>query len=281
MKYKYHFHEWNWFGQKVVNTKGTKEWACSNVNFSKGCSNGCRYCYARRMANRFGWKKYDDWPNMENKNEMARKGFKKRQGWIMSPSSHDITRSNINLALKIFSNILQSGNNLLIVSKPRLKLVKQLCEELLPWKKQILFRFTIGTLNDKIRRYWEPFAPSVRQRLKTLEYTYNEDWSNSVSVEPFLDGNLLELIDTINPFVNQTIWIGPMNKIHVPKELWTDELTQLYSPLSLSKFKTKIDALNNSKIRYKDHFLTILKRSERQKVEKSSQYQTIMSVTAP
>ena len=54
---------------QMARTSGTKEWACKNLNFSKGCSNACKYCYARRMANRFGWKKWTDWPNMENREE--------------------------------------------------------------------------------------------------------------------------------------------------------------------------------------------------------------------
>ncbi len=247
----------------MAKTKGTKEWACSNVNFSKGCSHGCRYCYARRMANRFGWKKDADWPNMENKPEFAKKSFRKRQGWIMSPSSHDITQSNKNLALKVFKNILQPGNNLLIVSKPSFRIVQFLCKELLPWKNQILFRFTIGTLSDQKRRYWEPFAPSINQRIKALEYTNDYEWNNSISIEPFLDDGVVNLINAVDSCVSHTIWIGPMNKIHVPKNLWTKELTNLYSGESLSQLKSEIDSLNNPKIRYKDHFLNILARSRK------------------
>jgi DNA repair photolyase len=35
-------------------TSGTKEWADHNVNCIRGCSNDCRYCYAKIMAKRFG-----------------------------------------------------------------------------------------------------------------------------------------------------------------------------------------------------------------------------------
>ena len=33
---------------------GTKEWAKENVNCVTGCSNNCRYCYARAMGTRVG-----------------------------------------------------------------------------------------------------------------------------------------------------------------------------------------------------------------------------------
>lgn len=67
-----------------LTTTGTKEWAEFNVNFSKGCSNNCKYCYARKIASRFGWKTC--WEEMENKPFMETKGFKKRDGVIMSQS---------------------------------------------------------------------------------------------------------------------------------------------------------------------------------------------------
>lgn len=244
-------------------TQGTKEWAVCNVNFSKGCSHGCLYCYAKRIGDRFGWKRSSDWVNMENKPEMKKKTFQRRAGWIMSPSSHDITSRNIDLSLIVFSNILKPGNNLLIVSKPSLAITKRLCTELSQWKGQIKFRFTIGTLNDNIRRYWEPFAPSITQRLKSLQYAFNNGWQTSVSIEPFLDSNLLTTVNSIDPFVSDTIWIGPMNKVHVPKELWTNELTLLYSPQSLLALMKQLNTIHNPKICYKDHFLDLIQQGKK------------------
>jgi len=239
-----------------MTTSGTKEWAEFNVNFSKGCSNGCKYCYARRMASRFGWKVV--WQEMENKDEMAFKTFTKREGVIMSPSSHDITESNVELAIKVFTHILEVGNNLLIVSKPKASLIKQICEALTPWKDQVLFRFTIGTLDDSLRAFWEPGAPPIQERIAALKYAYETGWSTSVSIEPYLDENVVPLIKVLEPFVTDTLWIGPMNKIHVPKELWTTKEETLYSPKTREKLRQEILALNLSKIRFKDHFLNNL-----------------------
>ncbi len=78
------------------------------------------------MANRFGWKETNSWGDMENKEEMALKKFSLRNGVIMSPSSHDITNKNINLAKKVFRNILTPVNKLLIVTKPKFELIKHL-----------------------------------------------------------------------------------------------------------------------------------------------------------
>ena len=46
-------------------TLGTKEWADSNVNCYSGCSNNCRYCYAKKMAIRFNRKSENNWQEME------------------------------------------------------------------------------------------------------------------------------------------------------------------------------------------------------------------------
>jgi len=236
-----------------MTTSGTKEWAEFNVNFSKGCSNDCKYCYAKRMAKRFGWKL--SWDAMENKEEMAEKGFTKREGVIMSPSSHDITESNIDLGITVFEHILEVGNNLLIVSKPKASLIKKICEALDSWKDKVLFRFTIGTLDDTVRAQWEPGAPTIKERIEALEYAFSNDWKTSVSIEPYLDRQVVPLIKKLEPFVTDTLWVGPMNKIHVPKEYWTEKETKLYSVETRKELKKEILALNVSKIKFKDHFL--------------------------
>ncbi|MHA1416534.1 MAG: hypothetical protein ACTSRR_09785 [Candidatus Heimdallarchaeaceae archaeon] len=241
----------------MTKTQGTKEWATRNVNFSKGCSNNCQYCYAAAMAYRFQRiKSRDQWQEMTNIEEMANKKFKKISGWIMSPSSHDITEDNLELAIKVFKNILNAGNKLLIVTKPRFNCIKKICEELQGFcKGQILFRFTIGTLDDKIRKYWEPGAPSIAERISSLVYAYFNDYKTSVSIEPFLDDYVYELVDTLLPYVTDEIWIGPMNLTHVPAHLITPALKYMYSKVNLLKIKKDIDYLPFTNIKYKDHFL--------------------------
>ena len=251
----------------LANTKGTKEWAVKNINFSKGCSNNCQYCYARRMANRFGWRKWENWSKMVNRPEMAEKRFKRATGCIMSPSSHDITPHNVDLAIKVFLHILEAGNTLLIVSKPDVQIILKVAEQLEEFKSQVLWRFTIGTLDDQIRKKWEPGAPSIQSRLLSLEEMYKDFWSTSVSIEPFLGDDVIDLIQRLESFVTDTIWVGPMNKIHVPKELWSKRESNLYSPENLFYLKQDIDALKNPKIRYKDHFLKGVNRFSASKYE--------------
>jgi len=158
----------------LTKTLGTKEWAVKNVNFSVGCENNCKYCYAKAMAYRFGRiKNREEWEYMRNKPEMAKKRFKKVEGWIMSPSSHDITEKNVDLAIDVFRNILIAGNKLLIVTKPRFECIKKICVSLDPYRKQILFRFTIGSNNTLTLRYWETNASGFEERLASLRFAHD------------------------------------------------------------------------------------------------------------
>ena len=72
-------------------TKGTKEWASSNVNICKGCFNDCVYCYAKRMGIRFKRNTLENWKFMVINEKAVSKGYGKRKGRIMFPTSHDIT----------------------------------------------------------------------------------------------------------------------------------------------------------------------------------------------
>jgi len=70
---------------------GTTEWAVCNANFISGCSNDCKYCYAKEMAIRFKRKTPENWKVEEVNLTKYNKRFKKVEGQIMFPSSHDLT----------------------------------------------------------------------------------------------------------------------------------------------------------------------------------------------
>ena len=45
----------------MTTTSGTKEWRPNNENCIEGCSNDCRYCYAKKNAIRFGRRDPGSW----------------------------------------------------------------------------------------------------------------------------------------------------------------------------------------------------------------------------
>jgi hypothetical protein len=90
----------------------------------------------------------------------------------MFPTSHDITPRFLRQSLPTITNLLRH-NQVLIVSKPHLAVVRALCKELAGQKDKILFRFTIGSLKKSTCAFWEPGAPPPRERISALQHAFN------------------------------------------------------------------------------------------------------------
>jgi len=195
----------------MTTTSGTKEWADSNVNIFHGCSNDCIYCYAKKMAIRFGRKTKENWKFMELNEKAFDKNYGKRKGRIMFPTSHDITFDTLIFSLLALKKMLRAGNEVLITSKPDPKCILRICEELEAWKDQIQFRFTITSKDNIILKNYEPHAPLYEDRMSSLQLAYYKGFKTSVSMEPFLDKDPIPLILKLAPYVTETIWIGKLN----------------------------------------------------------------------
>lgn len=190
---------------------GTTEWATANANFINGCLHDCKYCYSKEMAIRFKRKTPENWKEEIVNTKQLNKRFKKKEGYIMFPSSHDITPENLDLSIKFLGNILEEGNDVLVVTKPHMEVVERVCKAFSQQKNNILFRFTIGSCDSQILRFWEPNAPSFEERLKSMKYAYDNGFKTSISCEPILDIATEELVQLVIPFVTDAVWIGKPN----------------------------------------------------------------------
>ena len=132
---------------------------------------------------------------------------------VMFPSSHDITPNNIIEAKTVLRKILEADNDVLIVSKPHYDCIKQICDEFTDYKERILFRFTIGSYDNDVLKFWEPNAPSLYERLKSLKYAFDNEFETSISCEPMMDNRVDKVIDAVRPYVTETIWIGKVNQM--------------------------------------------------------------------
>lgn len=192
---------------------GTKEWAIYNENILVGCSHNCRYCYAKAASVRLKRMKADDWQNEVLRKNLLTKKFRKRNGRIMFPSSHDITTRYLKESMAFLENMLIPGNEVLIASKPHMDCVKAICDDFSEYKDKLMFRFTIGSADSSTLKFWEPNAPDFNERLECLKYAFSAGFRTSVSCEPMLDGNSVELIETLLPFVTDSIWLGKPNRL--------------------------------------------------------------------
>ena len=166
---------------------GTQEWAASNVNIQDGCEHDCRYCYAKTMAIRFKRATAKSLSKPHLRQHDVDRRYTKRDGRIMFPTAHDITPANLEPCLDVLTRMLAAGNEVLVVSKPRVACVKRLCADLLPYREQIVFRFSIGSTDNAVLSFWEPGAPAFEERLECLRIAHISEYVTSVSCEPMLD----------------------------------------------------------------------------------------------
>ena len=193
---------------------GTQEWSVKTVNCCTGCSHDCLYCYAKGMAIRFKQVTAGQWLLEQVRPKDVSKRHKKYDGQVMFPSSHDITPGNIDDCIEVLRNLIDVGNQVLVVSKPHLDCIEKICCEFEEYRDQILFRFSIGACDNNVLSYWEPNAPSYEERFASLRFAYVSYFETSVSVEPMLDSaNVDILISELSPFVTHSLWIGKMNHL--------------------------------------------------------------------
>jgi DNA repair photolyase len=193
---------------------GTRQWSNKSVNFQTGCEHNCLICYAKEMSVRYQQSTKDNWETARIRQaDVNKKRCKYNNTVIMFPSSHDITPNNINEAKIVLRKILEANNEVLIVSKPHYECIKQICDEFADYKDKILFRFTIGSYNNKVLKYWEPGAPSLNERMKSLKYAFRNGFETSISCEPMMDNKVDRVIDAVSPYVTETIWLGKVNQM--------------------------------------------------------------------
>lgn len=199
------------------NIRGTREWAVAEINCSRGCPHGCLYCYARYdQVTKKGLVTASQWNHCQELEEEVNKNHPLYSGQVMFPAAHDIVPDNIESCVKVLKNLLDGGNNVLVVSKPHLNCVQRLCQEFYNDRDRILFRFTITARDPNILDIWEHGAPDYPERLMCLRSSFERGFATSVSVEPMLDReDVVAMVQELLPFVSQSVWIGKMNKIDI------------------------------------------------------------------
>jgi DNA repair photolyase len=198
----------------IPNYKGSGAWQWSNksINFQTGCEHNCLVCYAKDMSIKYKQTTKNNWekPIIRLK-DVKKKISKWNESLVMFSSSHDITPNNINEAMIVLRKILEADNEVLIVSKPHYDCIKKICDTFTDYKNKILFWFTIGSYDNNVLKFWEPNAPELKERMKSLKYAFNSGYETSVSCEPMMDNKVEEVINAVKPYVTETIWLGKVN----------------------------------------------------------------------
>lgn len=246
---------------------GTREWSVASINCVLGCPHRCRYCYAAAKAVQRGQcPSREAWGTTYHRLRLAevRKRRQKVDGRVMFPTTHDITPEFLDSCTEVIDHLLSAGNDVLIVSKPHFACIRSICDRFFAfYRESILFRFSIGAVSDSILSYWEPGAPNFRERLASLKHAHDQGYATSVSCEPLLDAERVsELVETVAPYVTDTIWIGKMNDMDNRVVRGTDpqEIVRIARGQTDSAIHRISELLgNNPKVRWKESFKSVLK----------------------
>jgi len=235
-----------------------QDWSEKTINCCNGCSNGCLYCYARGEAVlRFGRLTDEEWQLGAVREKDVAKSYPKYDQTVMFPSTHDITEDNFEACKAVLGKLLEAGNRVLVVSKPRPELIEKLCQEFEAYKNQILFRFTIGTNTETILEFWEPNAPTFAERKMALIATYSAGFRTSVSMEPMLESaTACDLVEELRPFVTQSIWIGTMNHAWYIKKYEDPMIDAAFDRIEEGQAPDRLQPIYD---RYKDDPLVLFK----------------------
>ncbi len=247
---------------------GTAEWSEISENICRGCANDCLYCYAAANSDRRKQKERSQWHVEEYNKKALRTSYPAKKGVIMFPTTHDITPFNVDEYIRVAILMLEKGNNLLIVSKPRMSCICKMTKAFDKYKNQILFRFTIGAVQEEISKFWEPNAPLPAERVACLSFVKSIGFSTSVSIEPMLAGaaETIAVVDFVEPCVTDTIWIGKMNMLRSRVDMTKPENAEAVYKIEKQQTDDKIMKLvtyfkDTPMIRWKDSIKKVIKSS--------------------
>lgn len=195
------------------------EWA---INHYSGCMHSCIYCYARFVCR---WRKQDEaWGEFvdvkTNAPELAARESKNKTGSVILCTTADPYQP-IERKYRLTRKVLQNLN-------PNMELCILTKSDLILRDIDIFRRFkncalglTITTLNENVRKVFEPFSSSSHARLEAVKKLKQEGFSTYVFVGPILPylTDLEELFREVSPFVD-VLMFEDLNLSPAKKEIF-------------------------------------------------------------
>lgn len=189
------------------------------INPYVGCGHGCTYCYASPITRRFSrhsepWGEFID--VKVNAPEILRKEIasrKKGQVFVSSlTDAYQPLEKKYGLTRKLLEILLEKQFPVCIQTKSSLvtrdiDLLKKFNE------KEV--GFTITTLDDSVRKNFEPFSSPVKERLEALKLLHENGISTYIFAGPVLpyltEKDLEELVRTASELKVDYIWFDKLN----------------------------------------------------------------------
>ena len=182
------------------------------VNPYRGCYHGCSYCYARFMKRFLGRK--EEWGSFVdvkvNAAELlAKEMTRKRRGtvWISGVCDpYQPCERERRLTGRCIEVLIERGWPIVVQTKSPLVLVDR---ELLKSSESVDVFFSISTADERIRRMFEPFAPSAWERISALRVLASDGVRCHLMIAPLLPG-AEGLVEQLKEYVSSVL-IDRMN----------------------------------------------------------------------
>ena len=195
--------------KKPKRLSGFNELAEDKLNITAhGCDYECRYCFNTSICIwARGLKPADIGVTVIDPEKLDilidRKG-----DTAIYPNTHDITPEHLESHLFFIGKLLAVYPHVTVISKPNLICIRAICQAFPDHKDKLTFLFTIGTVDDKVREFWERKAPSIPERVECLKLAHDLGYKTSVISEPLLDEVPDGILQMVKPYVTDVIWIG-------------------------------------------------------------------------
>ena len=238
------------------------------INPYVGCQHACKYCYAEYYTRKFTghaeeWGEFVD-VKINSPQILIKEIVRKRRGEVFLSSLTDPYQPlerKYKLTRKILEILLRYRFPISIQTKSSLVL-RDL--DLIEKFEEREVGLTIITLDEKVRKEFEPFSPTSKDRLKVLEVLKERGIKTYVffgPVLPFLSDENLE--ETLNRFKEVADYIF-VDKLNLKPGVWerVKEVLMEFDPKVLTKWRKIFFEGNNYYRRIKERISEICKRNK-------------------
>jgi DNA repair photolyase len=214
------------------------------INPYVGCQHACSYCYARFMKRFTGHaESWGDFVDIKiNAPDLLSKEIKKKKKgtvWMSGVCDpYQPLEAKYELTQRCLDILAQ--NNWPVVVQTRSPLVLRdtdICQK----SNEIEVGLSITTSNDEIRKVFEPHAPSIMERLRTIESLHQNGIRTYVMIAPILPEaeNLVgKLAGKVDYLIIDRMNYGHADKIY-EKHGWQEKNTDEYFNLIRSRILTE------------------------------------------
>jgi DNA repair photolyase len=203
------------------------------INPYVGCQHACSYCYARFMKRFTGhtesWGEFVD-VKINAGDLLSKELRKKKKGkvWVSGVCDpYQPLEARYQLTQKCLELLAENNWPLIIQTRSPLALRDV---EILKEKKNVEVGLSIATSNDEIRKIFEPKAPPIAERLKTIESLHQNGIITYVMIAPILPEaeNLVQMLaGKVDYIIIDRMNYGYANRIY-KKYGWNEKNTDAY-----------------------------------------------------